>query len=280
MNEENMQALRQAVRFFYDMQKLRIQSSNRNTSNTVVLDDKHGKHLEDQGDRLSEMEKKELSNIRRLLRLHPLWNDYLKHQKGCGPTMAGVILSEIDIYKAETVSALWSYCGLAVDTETGRAVRMKRGQKAGYNPWLKSKLVKVLGDCLLRANSPWRKFYDDYKHRKQNTMVDVCMLCKGTGVFVSKKEAADGETVESKGKEKKCTNCNGTGGPAPWGQSDAHRHQAAIRYMVKMFLQEMWVAWREIEELPVTEPYAVAVLGREHGDHGGTGVSPMSPQIH
>lgn len=275
MNPEQIQALRQSVRFFYDMQKLRIQSSNRNTTNTVVLDAKHGTHLDAQADSLHEMERREMSNVRRLLKLHPLW-PWLKEQKGCGPTMSGVIVSEIDITKAETISALWSYCGLAVDAETGKAVRMKRGEKAGYNPWLKSKLVKVLGDCLLRANSPWRKHYDDYKHRKQNSLEPVCMLCKGKGVFKSKKDDESGEETAT-AREKKCKNCNGTGGPAPWGQSDEHRHKAAIRYMVKMFLQEMWIAWRTIEGLPVTEPYAVAVLGRRHGDHGGAGLGPAAP---
>lgn len=275
MNPENLEAIKQSVRFFYDMQKLRIQSSNRTTTNTVILDTKHGGHLDDQGDRLSEMERKEMTNIRRLLKMHPLYTGWLKDQKGCGPTMSGVIISEIDVSKADTVSALWSYCGLAVDSKTGKAVRMKRGEKAGYNPWLKSKLVKVLGDCLIRANSPWREHYDSYKHRKQNTLVDQCMLCKGKGTFKSKKEAADEEAAGTSGREKKCTNCEGTGGPAPWGQSDAHRHQAAIRYMVKKFLEEMWVVWRTIEELPVTEPYAVAVLGRKHGDHGGMGIQSV-----
>ncbi len=274
MTPEQLQAIRQSVRFFYDMQKLRIQSSNRTTTNTVVLDSKHGSHLDGQADMIATLEKKEMSNVRRLLKLHPLW-PWLKEQKGCGPTMSGVIVSEIDITKADTVSALWSYCGLAVDSQTGKAVRMKRGEKAGYNPWLKSKLVKVLGDCLIRANSPWRKFYDDYKHRKQNTLVEECMLCKGKGVFKSKKDESGENTSTT--REKKCSNCDGTGGPAPWGQSDAHRHQAAIRYMVKMFLQEMWIVWRAAEELPVTEPYAVAVLGRQHGDHGGMGVEPATP---
>lgn len=285
MEQEHVDAMRQAVRFFYDMQKLRIQSSNRTSSNTVILDDKHAKHIDDQEERLKALERKELSNIRRLLKRHPLWTEWLEHQRGCGPTISGVIISEIDITKAPTISALWSFCGMAVDTETGKAVRMKRGEKAAFNPWLKSKLIKVLGDCLIKANSPWRKFYDDYKHRKQNTFVDECMLCKGTGVFKAKKPVSEsneetGDNSESEIKPNVCSNCNGTGGPAPWGQSNKHRHNAAIRYMVKMFLQEMWIKWRELEGVPVTEPYAVAVLGREHGDHGGMGISPMSPQLH
>lgn len=281
MEQENISAMRQSVRFLYDMQKLRIQSSNRASADTVILDAKHRKHLDEQKKNLKTIERKELYNIRKLLKEHPIWTEWLEHQRGCGPTIAGIIISEIDIRKAPTVSALWSFCGLAVDTETGQAVRMKRGEKARFNPWLKSKLIKVLGDCLIKSNSPWRKIYDDYKHRKQNTLIDKCMLCNGSGTFRPKKQSTKSED-EDDGEDQNdtCSNCNGTGGPAPWGQSNKHRHNAAIRYMIKQFLEKMWLKWRELEGLQVTESYAVAVLGRKHGDHGGMGISPMSPLLH
>jgi hypothetical protein len=84
---------------------------------------------------------------------------------------------------------------------------------------------------------------------------------------------------EGKGKieKKKCENCEGTGGPAPWGKSDGHRHNAARRYMVKQFMQELWTTWRTIEGLPVTESYAEAYLDMKHGDHKGpAGAGPQA----
>lgn len=40
----------------------------------------------------------------------------------------------------------------------------------------------------------------------------------------------------------------------------------AIRYMIKMFLKDLWVAWRTLEGLPVTPDYAEAKLGMKHGE--------------
>lgn len=40
-----------------------------------------------------------------------------------------------------------------------------------------------------------------------------------------------------------------------WGCNKLHRHRAAIRYMMKMFLYDLYKMWREIEELPVRISY-------------------------
>ena len=51
----------------------------------------------------------------------PLWTEWMADVRGLGPKMAGVILTEIDITKCDSISALWKYCGLdvVVDAETG-----------------------------------------------------------------------------------------------------------------------------------------------------------------
>jgi len=45
------------------------------------------------------------------------------------------------------------------------------------------------------------------------------------------------------------------------GDSKGHRHNMAIRYMVKMFLVDLYTKWRAIEGLPVNPPYSEAKLG-------------------
>jgi len=259
--------IRRTVRFGYDCQKLRIQSSNRNRSEDVELEKRHALYLDFTGDALEQIERKTFNELKRQLKSFPIYTEWLVNQRGCGPMMSAVLISEINIHKTPTVSALWSYAGLAVNPETNEAYRRKRGQKANWNPFLKTKTIKVLGESFIKTRSPWREqFYDPYKHRKQNTMVPVCMACKGLGVAYGKP----------------CVNCGGTGRNAPWGRSDAHRHAAAIRHMVKKFLQELWVQWRTLEGLEVTAPYAVAVLGRHHGDHGGAGsglLTDFRPQL-
>lgn len=136
------------------------------------------------------------------------------------------------------------------------------------------------------VNLPWRSFYDHYKNRKENTLVPMCMGCRGTGSYkLSAKEAdrlsflsalpVERLRPEEHGELKelleakdgvKCSNCNGTGGPAPWGRSQAHRSAAAQRYMVKMFLLAFWKKWRTIENLPIRMSYAEEYLHKFHND--------------
>jgi hypothetical protein len=43
-----------------------------------------------------------------------------------------------------------------------------------------------------------------------------------------------------------------------------HIHNASLRKMIKMFLAHLWVVWRTVEGLPVTEPYAKEKLNHTH----------------
>lgn len=261
------------VKYFYDLQKLRISASNRKVSDSVQLEKKSIEYLNDRGDAFNAMERKSLSEIKRLLKHHKM-HKWLDEQKGCGPTMSGVICSTFDIHRAPTPSAFWAYAGLHVDSSTGKSVRRKRGEKLNYNPFLKAKLLKVLADCFIKSRSPWTEHYYNYKNRKKNEIVKICEACNGTGKIKSissgESESDVGKATASSGKLVTCKNCNGTGGPAPWGKSDAHRDMAARRYMIKAFLRELWKEWRIAEGLPVVDTYAEAYLGRRHGDHQGS----------
>lgn len=263
--------LRMAVRFFYDLQKLRVQTGNRTTEDTEpTLADVNLVFLAKMEDDLNGLEKMALKEVTRLIKDEEVFKQFFAvrpEQKGCGPTMAGLIMAEFNIENCHTVSQMWAWAGLAV--RDGQADRRMKGQKAKFDPWLKSKMVKVLGECLIKANSPWRSFYDNYKHRKVNTLIDQCMGCHGQGRV----------TLEEGGKVR-CTNCSGTGGPAPWGASDGHRHNAAKRYMVKMFLAKLYNVWRAAEGLPIRPTYAEEYLNRPHHesvDGGAPFVAPVDP---
>lgn len=301
--------IKNAVRFFYDLQELRMQSSNRAQKKTqsIALDDDDKAFLAKTGRGLESLEKEALKEVSRLIKGHPVW-EYLNAVRGVGPTMAGVIISEVDINRCNTVSQLWAYCGLAVGPD-GKAIRRKKGEKLGYNPWLKSKVLKVLGDSFIKCCSydpdvgyctsaaakdadgkimtyvdetgktkrvmrkiplpngqvPYRKFYDDRKHRRENTFVDVCAACNGTGKVVRvcrEEETAPGEKKSRTSIE--CPNCDGGKKRPLWGSSKEHRHKDAMRYMIKMFLMDLWVAWRTMEGLEVRAPYAEEYLGKVH----------------
>jgi hypothetical protein len=201
---------------------------------------------------LESQENRHFRMLGKILEDYPIYVEFLEKVRGIGPAMAGVIISEIDISKARHPSSIWKYAGLdCADDGRGRSRRKEHLQTVAYtdkdgndairngitfNPFLKTKLMGVLASSFLRAGeSKYRTIYDDYKNRLENhaNWQDKTIAVEG------KKD----KTVSEKG----------------------HRHNAAMRYMVKMFLIDLYTAWRTIEGLPVSLPYHEAKLGYVHG---------------
>lgn len=318
--------LKNAVRFFYDLQKLRMQAGNRAQRKArgaeACLDDEGKEFLADTGQGLNALEEAALKEVKRHCLNHEIYRQFVMPVRMFGPAMGGLLISEVDIEHCDKPSSLWRFCGLAVDKVSGRAERLVKGQKAHFSPRLKAKMIEVLGKNLVKAynvdeggnyyytvadpksRAPvvddegravldangqpvtkrgsrrvydlkgatvYRRFYDDYKHRKRSQIVPTCMLCQGSGVVMVEKKMMGRTEVEEvraakKGEKeaKTCWNCQGTGGPVPWGTGDAHRDVAARRYMVKMLLLDMWKAWRALEGLPIRPSYAEEKLGLVH----------------
>jgi hypothetical protein len=106
-----------------------------------------------------------------------------------------------------------------------------------FNPWLKTKLMGVLASSFLRAgDNKYRTVYDNYKHRLENHP-----------------NWQDKTVINDKGKEKIIS-------------EKGHRHNAALRYMIKIFLCDLYNAWRSIEGLPVAPTYQEAKLGHRHNE--------------
>lgn len=287
------QELRTSVRSLYDMQQLRIQSGNRVVaafrvklgldSSQAEKDDKDANKILDgirkeyklvtdgvkritkstkiKGSelitsvaevRLIEAYEHQLNAemihekiLQSYLDDQPIFTDFLNGVKGCGTRMSGVILSEIDIEKCNSISALWKYCGLDVvvyknnDGETveeGRCRKKHHLEDKTYtnyegevtetkgitfNPFLKTKLIGVLGTCFVKAGGHYKEIYDGYKFRLENH-------------------------------------------PKHIDKTKGHRHNMAIRYMVKEFLADLWTKWRTLEGLPVRSRYNEEKLGLTH----------------
>ena len=169
----------------------------------------------------------------------PVYEKFLKTVQGIGPAMAGVIISEIDIARARHPSSLWRYAGLDV-AEDGRGrsrrsehlVKIKYTDRNGqpaerngitYNPFLKTKLIGVLGPSFIKQGdrSIYEDVYRQYKHR-----------------------------LETHPKYK--------------DESPGRRHNMAVRYMIKMFLLDLYTVWRPLENLPASKPYCEAKQGIQH----------------
>jgi len=209
--------------------------------------------LIDQYIALESQEAKQFRQLVGTLETIPIYQSYLKDQIGVGPAMAAVLISYLDPHKARHVSSFWKYAGLDVASDGAARSRRKEHlvertyiNKAGdeatrvgitYEPFLKTKLIGVLGSSFLRTGSPWRKTYDDYKNRIVNDPNRIKI-----DVSEWKKKHKAGEDMRKY-----------------WPPARINR--AAIRYMVKMFLAEFWANWRKLEGLPVSDPYPVAKLG-------------------
>jgi hypothetical protein len=158
--------------------------------------------------------------------------------------MAGVLLSELDITKANYVSSFWKYAGLdtverldddgnptgifdARSRKAAHQIEVEYTNKKGdtsvrnsitYNPFLKTKLIGVLGSCFLRSGGYYSDVYKGYRARLDNN-------------------------IEHDDK------------------SAGHKHAMAVRYMVKYFLQDMFIAWCLVEGRTPPPSYHESKLG-------------------
>ena len=136
-----------------------------------------------QYDDLITAEEESFKQISYAVRGFEIYRNFLEDVKGVGPTMAAVIISSISIEKAEYASSLWAYAGLDVVNGAGRSRKKehlvettytdadgKEQTKMGisFNPFLKTKLIGVLGSSFVKTNGVYREVYDNYKHRISN----------------------------------------------------------------------------------------------------------------
>ena len=187
---------------------------------------------------LEESEASHFKNLKNVLNEYPVFTQFLDGVKGIGPAMAGVIISEIDIHRSKYASSLWRYAGLDV-AENGEG-RTKK----------KEHLIDVeytdrAGETATRKSITFNPF----------------LKTKLIGVLASSFLRA-GENEYSKlyyNYKNRLENH-----PAHKEKSKGHRHNMALRYMVKIFLINLYTAWRKLEGLSVQPSYSEGKLGIVH----------------
>ena len=252
MTETKRNHLRNLVKTKYDYQTMRIATANRlalKADDSVQAKEDPAYETDDLlefvdiKDETLSLEKKIDKAILRSIKDEPVYKNFLKDVKGIGPTLAGVLLSEINLEKATTVSKIWQYAGcnpgmvmgkkksngeIVVTGELIRGDRPSAGYILPYNKFLKTKLLGVLADSFIKSKSPYTEYYYSMKDR----------------LMQSSKEYKEGK---------------------PWkDESRMHINMAARRYMVKMFLADYYREARAILGLPVRPPYQEEYLGHKH----------------
>jgi len=262
-------ALRRKVRLFYDIQEMRLSAGGRllkkSPKNPIELHPDDLTKLKARVQELEAAEKHALRDVADHLEEVPFYRDVIKADRkrwrGIGPTMAGVILSSFDIAREDTPSKMWAFAGLA-------PVAASRCKAC-------STVVEPLPS-------------GDFKHPKPQgcTCTSAGKTVTADTVFASGKAARPvaGEklTYNKWLRTKLCgvlgpvllqlkspyreyyDNYKNRKASAGWGRSDAHRHAASIRYMIKMLLKDIWLAWREFLKLPIRPSYQEQYLGHTH----------------
>lgn len=237
--------------------------------------------------------------LKKILKRFPIYTEWLQGVSGVGTIAAGWIIAEYNIHEATTVSKLWQFTGLnpgmvkgkkRVDNkdgsfsyvETGKMIRGDRltpGHVAPFNKRLRVAMVGVLAGNLIKDGIRYEKAEEseyiegsvyfkrsDKANKKRglekNDPLKLYLRHPDSYAkyYVEYKERlmhSDKKTFEmQKGGDVKET---------AWKfAKPAHIDRAAQRYMIKMFLKDLYVQWRTIEGLPVREPYQAEYLGHQH----------------
>lgn len=176
--------------------------------------------------------------IATIIKGHPAY-PWFSRVKGVGKENIGKVVGMVDIERANTISALWKFCGFSV--EDGRAPTRVRGQKLSYNNQLRTMCWR-LASSLMRAKGKFYDYYlrqkDGYNQRYEN---QGCKIVPAAALPEKDGKRYESESVISEG----------------------HVHNMALRKMIKLFLSLLWLEWREAVGLPISEPYAIGKLGHD-----------------
>jgi len=278
----SLEAAKLLVGTYYSLQKERIQTGNRISA--LVRDDivpeSDAEYLHDfMADKLMSAEEEIRSEMARWVRERPIWNYFLEDVKGVGPVIAAGIIASIgsesekygkSIERFDTISSLWAYAGLHT-----YEVDAKSGKRWFTSEYAAREFIK-----------PFAQQYVDRSDKKTDVEAEITRLlkgyCWGDDITV--------ERVAAKRKAGQIANWNSFLKTLCWkigesfvrcggryrdifddakhadtikhpDYSKGHIHARAKRKATKIFLSHLWEKWREMEGLPVREPYVIEKLG-------------------
>jgi hypothetical protein len=137
-----------------------------------------------------------------------------------------------------------------LSVEEGKAVKREKGKRTDYNPRLKVLSWKI-ADSFVKSRSPlYRHIYDRAKIEEAAKLKHPEKDPKNCPFYIPCLIRLS-ETAKRKGSKPKGLPCK------------KHIDYRARRKMVKRFLADLWAIWRSLEGLPVSKPYAVAILGHD-----------------
>ena len=192
---------------------------------------------------LERAEKQSFSHLLKKIEPHPLYDQFLKDVRGVGPAMSAVIISEIDIHKAKYISCIYRYAGLDV-AEDGRG----RGR---YKEHLREyEYTDKKGEIKTKKGITFNPFLQE----KLLGVLAGCFIRAGRNPY---------QVIYANYKNRLNNH------PLHKDKSKLHKHKMSMRYMIKIFLYDVYKVWRKIEGLEVHTSYAEGKLGIIHTQDTG-----------
>lgn len=231
------------VRQFYTIQDQRKAMSNRLQAYHKL--GYHATHAGSVFDEMVELESHIGDVVTTMVVKEPIYEAWLRQVEGVGPILSAAIIARIgSVDRFETISALWAYGGLHV--VDGRAPKRRKNEVANWDAELRTLIAFKVPKQFIKATSSFgRELYDQYKAFYESVHDARCPVWSHPEVTVNK--AGTKATVDGKGCSRK-----------------GHIDNMAMRKVGKVFLANLWVAWRDLLGLSVTEPYAAKLDGHSH----------------
>jgi len=274
--------LRALVETFFDIQEDRKRAYNRYLAykrQHMEVDDFLGVQLVKQ---LKEIEDSIKKKIQEELKDHPVMN-WIKGVKGVSALLVGQLMAIIgDISRFDTISKLWTYCGMGVETRCEKC-----GKRIFKNDLEKERFIEKMVNRLKEAHERRKEkaaFDEEAARKRVESWICKCKDPKPVDVAPRKRR---GELTEYNPRAR--TVCWKIGTQllklgkklnTKWWQlyqqykeyyrkrgdakNDLHIHYRALRRIIKLFLACLWLVWREAEGLPTRPPYAIEKLQHTH----------------
>lgn len=213
--------IRSLGRTLDDLEHLRIQTGNR----IGAGEREYGEalpHLYATVERLKEVEHFAELELKRAWRHHEL-APWAAGIPGCGEKLMARLIAAIgDPAERPNVAKLWAYCGVGDPLRKRRSGMSQEEAFRLGNPEAKMRVYLIGAQFVKTLKSPYRAVYDERR-----------------------------EIYRDREHVRACVRCGLSGHPAlpgsPW--SLGHQHAAAIRYVGKVFLRDLWIEARRLRTL-------------------------------
>ncbi len=259
--------IRALVEIYYDFQGQRIITNNRiamqSERNGITIEQLQQYGVIEISEKAKEFEEQVKKLLVKEMKNDQLWKEYFSKIQGIGPIISAGLHSYVgDIGRFDNISKLWQMAGFGMNTYCKKCkkytsveveftkrdgktkTKAKRLQPMQKCPKCKRKTEPIIQRRVSGYMSNWN---DKFK-----------VLCWKIGQSFLKQQASksgyrklyDQFKAEERRKHPVKTT---VGGRIMF--NDGHVHNRALRKVIKVFLSHLWITMRQMQNLPVTQPY-------------------------